>query len=76
MTPRLKRTLLYCLVAFSFLSTMYYVVYGLAGDKLAAEARLSTSLMYAGITTMFLGAIHYYVINKPGGNEGGDAGAE
>lgn len=75
MSPRLKRTLVYCLVSFAFLSTIYYVVYGFVGEQLAAEERLSTSLIYAGITTMFLGAIHYYVINKPG-NEGGDAGAE
>lgn len=75
MTPRLKRTLIYCLVAFTFLSTIYYVVYGFVGDKLAADARFSTSLMYAGITTIFLGAIHYFVINKPG-DSGGDAGAK
>ncbi len=65
LSPRFKRTLLYCLVAFCFIAPMYYLVYGFIGKEFAPGERLNTSLIYGLINTLFLGAIHYYLINKP-----------
>ncbi|SEQ34564.1 hypothetical protein [Neolewinella agarilytica] len=65
LSPRLQRTLIYCLVAFCFIAPMYYLVYGFVGENLSADQRLQTSLIYGAINTLFLGAIHYFLINKP-----------
>ncbi|MEO0732370.1 MAG: hypothetical protein AAFZ52_06020 [Bacteroidota bacterium] len=63
-TPRLRRTLRYCLVAFVVIAPLYYVVYGFIGEALNPAERLQTSLIYAVINVVFLGALHYYFAGK------------
>jgi|AntRauTorckE5430_2_1112549.scaffolds.fasta_scaffold22089_2 hypothetical protein len=72
--PRLKSTLIYCLVVFCLLTPIYYVVYGFIGKDFAPGERLQTSLIYSFIVMLFLGALRYFFRNKPE-DGGGDAGA-
>lgn len=73
--PRLKGTLIYCLVVFCLLTPVYYVVYGFIGKDFVPGERWQTSMIYSGIVTLFLGALRYFFRNKP--EEGGeDAGAK
>jgi len=64
-SPRLRRTLIYCLVAFLVIAPIYYLVYGFIGKDFAAGERLQTSLIYALINVLFLGALHYFFANRP-----------
>lgn len=63
-SPRLKRTLIYCLVAFVVIAPIYYLVYGLIGKEFAPGERLNTSLIYGFINVLFLGALHYFFSGK------------
>ncbi|MEM9525694.1 MAG: hypothetical protein AAGA31_03745 [Bacteroidota bacterium] len=64
LSPRLKRTLIYCLIAFVVIVPIYYVVYGFIGKDFAPGERLNTSLMYGFINVLFLGALHYFFANR------------
>lgn len=67
LSPRLRRTLRYCLVLFVVLTPVYYLVYTLLWDEVPRREALLTSLMYAVINMVFLGALHF--VYSGGSNE-------
>jgi TRAP-type C4-dicarboxylate transport system permease small subunit len=64
LTPRLKRTLIYSLVVFCFTVPTYYLVYTTLWDEVSSADAWSASLMYGVLNMLFLGAVHYYIMNK------------
>lgn len=63
--PRLLRTLRYCLILFLVLVPVYYLVYTLFWSEIPRGEAFRTSLMYAVIKMVFLGALHYFYASSP-----------
>ncbi|TXF88804.1 hypothetical protein FUA23_13215 [Neolewinella aurantiaca] len=74
LTPRLKRTLRYCLVLYIFIVPTYYLVYRLMWDDVPAKVAFINSLIFGIVNLTFLGPLHYFRVGNR--DEGGaDAGA-
>lgn len=63
-TARMKRTLRYCAILLVVLTPLYYVVYTLFWDDVPKDVALQTSVLYAVINMVFLGALHYVYAGK------------
>lgn len=63
-TPRMKRTLRYCLILLVVLTPLYYLVYTLFWSDVPKHVALQTSVMYAVVNMVFLGALHYVYAGK------------
>lgn len=63
--PRLLRTLRYCLTLVVVLVPVYFLVYTLFWSDVPRLEAFKTSLMYAVINMVFLGALHYVYASKP-----------
>lgn len=63
-TSRMKRTLRYCLILLTVLTPLYYVVYTLFWSDVPKSVALQTSVLYAVINMVFLGALHYVYAGK------------
>ena len=74
LTPRLKRTLRYCLVLYVFIVPTYYLVYRLMWTEVPPRTAITNSLVFGVVNLIFLGALHYYRVGNKDG-EGEDAGA-
>ena len=64
LTPRMKRTLRYCLVLLAVLVPIYYLVYTLFWSDVPKNVAFQTSVMYAVVNMVFLGALHYVYAGK------------
>lgn len=66
LTPRMKRTLRYCMILLLVLTPVYYLVYTLFWDDVPRNEAFQTGLLYAIVNMVFLGAFHYvYASKKP-----------
>lgn len=63
-TARMRRTLRYCLLLLAVLTPIYYLVYTLFWDDVPKDVALQTSVMYAVVNMVFLGALHYVYAGK------------
>lgn len=58
------RTLRYCLILLVVLTPLYYVVYTMFWDDVPKSVALQTSVLYAVVNMVFLGALHYVYAGK------------
>lgn len=73
LTPRLKSTLRYCLVLYVFIVPVYYLFYRLMWEEVPSGTAFTNSLIFGVVNLIFLGALHYFRVEKKEGS-GGDAG--
>lgn len=64
LTPRLKRTLRYCLILFVVIVPTYYLVYRLMWPEVPGGEAFTASLIYGMLNVLFLGALHYYRVSN------------
>lgn len=69
LTPRMKRTLRYCLILLAVLTPVYFLVYTLFWNDVPKNIAFQTSLLYAVVNMVFLGALHYVYAGKKSGQE-------
>lgn len=63
-TPRMWRTLRYCLILLLVLVPVYYLVYTTFWSEVSGREALQTSVLYAVVNMIFLGALHYVYASK------------
>lgn len=63
-TPRMRRTLRYCVILLAVLVPVYYLVYTLFWKEVPRAQAFQTSVIYAVINMVFLGALHYVYASK------------
>lgn len=63
-TPRMWRTLRYCLILLLVLVPIYYLVYTIFWSEVPRQEALQTSVLYAVVNMIFLGALHYVYASK------------
>lgn len=72
LTPRLKRTLRYCLILFVVIVPTYYLVYRLMWPEVPQGEAFTASLIYGMLNVLFLGALHYYRVSNRVEEENGE----